>query len=72
MLCDDDGGAGFLPLSMMLLRFLYCYTGSGRSPEALVRSDWCYKEAGLRDGLLATGACSEDTASHQSFLLSPC
>lgn len=70
MLCDNNGGAGFLPLSMMLLRFPYCYTGCGMSPEALVWSDWCYKEAGLRGGLLATGARSEDTEKHQSFLLS--
>lgn len=75
MSCDDDGGAGFLLLSMMLLRFPYWYTGSGMSPEALVWSDaqftdWCYKEAGLRGGRLATGARSEDTARHQSFLLS--
>ena len=74
MSCDKDGGAGFLLVSMMLLRFPY-YTRSGMSPEALVWSDvqftdWCYKEAGLRGGLLATGARSEDTARHQSFLLS--
>lgn len=72
MSCDNNGGAGFLLLSMMLLRFPY-YTGSGMSPEILVWSDvqftdWCYKEAGLRGGLLAIGACSEDTARHQSFL----
>lgn len=69
MLCDNNGGAWFLPLSMMLLRFPYCYTGCGMSPEALVWSD-SYKEAGLSGGLLATGARSEDTKKHQSFLLS--